>query len=300
MLERRGLDVVQLARPLLRALETDEEERHTDGDTDDRGDEVDPLEVALLFTESAVQDGLKVVRRPFAHGLIVYQLAAFAVLAFVNGFRLKIRVVDCGILAKFFQNKVFESAVVCGDVLKRAVTVGIEVEREFFGGVSVLVHVRKVGDDDRAALAVHCELDLGNDALISVDVGLQDAGHTAGDLRHHDGDDARAGGAQQTRYGQQVAAAEGVVGHAGVQPPVRHVADGVHHAPDYVHDGHCRKSAGIGRIPRQEAQDGHHRNGDRHPFKIRTALAPRGARSVDDGTHDRVVQCVVNSRKQHE
>ena len=92
----------------------------------------------------------------------------------------------------------------------------------------------------------------------------------------------------------------GVVGHAGSESPIRHIADGVHHAPDEVHDGHRRKSAVRVGIPGQEAQYRDARHGKSHPSEIGTALAPLGLRPVDDGAHDGVVECVIDTRQQHE
>lgn len=165
-----------------------------------------------------------------------------------------------------------------------SVRVLVEVEIDAFGELAFVIR----------------HLELGDHALIGVDLKLIVVGHAARDLRNDDGDETRTRRAQKTRDGQHVAATVGVVGHAGSESPIRHIADGVHHAPDEVHDGHRRKAAGRGGIPGQEAQYRDARHGKSHPFEIGTALAPLGLRPVDDGAHDGVVECVIDTRQQHE
>ena len=201
----------------------------------------------------------------------------FGIVLFVCALCRKICRPRFGIFAEICKDKIFEVA----DVVECGVAVCVEVVFLTYGAV------------------VDRHLDFGNYALIRIDFRLEVACHRTGHLRYDYRDDARTRRAQQTGYGQEIAAAERVVGHTGVEPPVRHVADGVNHTPDYVHYGHRRKSAGIVGIPGQEAQYRDHRNGDCHPFEIGTTFAPGGTRFVDNRTHNRVVQSVVNSRKEH-
>ena len=105
--------------------------------------------------------------------------------------------------------------------------------------VGVLVEVEIDAFGEFAFVIRH--LELGNHALIGIDLKLIVVGHAARDLRNDDGDETRTRRAQKTRDGQHVAATVSVVGHAGSESPIRHIADGVHHAPDEVHDGHRRK-----------------------------------------------------------
>ena len=198
-------------------------------------------------------------------------LLGVAVIGFPNG----------GTFREMSVDEIFET-VADGGVCAAGVLVEVEVDA--FGQFTVVV----------------CNLQLRHDALIGVDLKLIVVGHAARDLRNDDGDETGAGGAKQTGYRQHIASTVGVVGHAGSESPIRHIADGVHHAPDEVHDGHRRKAAVRVGIPGQEAQYRDARHGKSHPSEIGTALAPLGLRPVDDGAHDGVVECVIDTRQQHE
>ena len=275
MLEGRHFLLVKLSRPLFCELESHKEQRAADGDADDRRNEVDVAQLVLLAAERIVENLLQIGTRPVLERLAVKDLrVVFA----VSRTRLHPRLIRRGVLSEVGEDECVEIAYAG----KRLIAVRVEV-------VFVADHIVVDGD-----------LDLGHDLLIRVDLLLKVTRHRAGHLRHDYCDDACAGGAQQTRYCQQVSAAESVVGHAGVEPPVRHVADRVHHAPYDVHDAHCRKTAGVLRIPRQETEYGDDGHRDGHPLQIRTAFSPRSARPVHDRAHDRIVQRVVYSREQHE
>ena len=106
----------------------------------------------LFVVESAVQDLLKVVCRPIRERLAFEQLGVIVRINFARG---EPCLVGGRILAEFGQDELAESVVIFVDVVERRITVGVKVV--------------VAGD----LLTVDRDLDLRDDALIGVDLGLQ-------------------------------------------------------------------------------------------------------------------------------
>ena len=121
-----------------------------------------------------------------------------------------------------------------------------------------------------------------------------------GNNRHENGNDTCAERARKTRNCQHFSAGVGVVGHCGRKSPVRNVRNRIHDRPDNVNHRKSRKAAARFRVPGQEAQNGNDADGNRHPFEIRTALAPLRTGSVNDAAHNGIVESVEDTRAEHE